>query len=508
MATGRSTGRRVGPTWRPSTQPPSPNPRRTTTIGMILACASVLFATFQFIHVELASQVFSVENTPASPTSSPFRFSADGPQLLRDNPQLRRKGLAEKLGPERKEGKEGANVPVRKEGVASHNSAQPSQNYAHPSQNSALPPQPSAPPSKHSAPPSQNAALPSLNSLQPPQNSAPPSQHSASTHPSLRENYKCGVHPPGTFCSELPSKAFVQEFCASEKGICCQEACCESTATTGHAAFPQYSYLARCDFENDLRKGSFTIEMWIQIAENFKAGDTDATITGIPFFSYATDNHDAILVWNDGYTGNGRHVLTLKTRDPSGWTEANSTEWDLRDGEWHHIAVTRTAASSCTNKCCTYSFYKDGVYFANQANPIPDRCYNVESGGCVVLGQEQDNQCRGFHKTTDFMGNMTEVRVWNSARTLAEINERMWTRIGFAEARTTASLVAVWPLNCVYQLQELVAWQNFTTCTYPPDDPVGEPAVQQPNSTLLALATIEMNDGETCPVCIYTTTTT
>ena len=488
LAAGNSTGRSVGPTRRPGALLLPLKPCRTSTIAMIVACWSILFATLQFIHFELASPVWSQmltgEKPPASPISSLSHFSADAPRLFHDNPQLRRvlfEGVAEKLEPERKEGKE----------------SQKSDN-----------------PSKHSAPPSQNAALPSINSAQssqhsahPFQISAPPSPHSAHHsqnsvgRPSLRENtVVCGT-TVSNFCIELPDQANFQTYCDGPRGKCCKKACniCPSLYDkTGHALFPTYSYLARCDFQNDLGVGSFTIELWVQMpAEGFDPG------TGIPFFSYSTSGasdtvQDAILVWNK-VQGQDNFRLTLKVKSGQGVSTVTSAPWNLLDGKWHHIAVTRTADSQCAlfggPQCCTASFYKDGDLYSDLTSPN-FKCENIATGGCVVLGQEEDGECTGFQKTTEFVGKMTEVRLWRYARSLNEIQEHMRERIGIDEANNMPGLVALWPLDCVYQLQELVAQQHFTTCSVT-HGPIEVPA--HSGTTPLVLATIEMNDGEICP---------
>ncbi|KAJ1474092.1 hypothetical protein T484DRAFT_1833640 [Baffinella frigidus] len=198
---------------------------------------------------------------------------------------------------------------------------------------------------------------------------------------------------------------------------------------TGHAVFPTASYLSKCGFVNTLGRGSFTVELWVQIPIGFAPPGRG----GIPLFSFATDQvQDAILFWNVDYNNN-KYALELK-------------------------------------------------------------CKEIKSPGCVVLGQQQDQMCGSFHHKDEFVGNMTEVRLWSSARTESEILGHMWERVTLAEAQTTADLVAVWPLDCVYEMQELVAWQNLTNCT----NKQGGPPDQEPGNVLLTLATIAMNDGETC----------
>ncbi|KAJ1480670.1 hypothetical protein T484DRAFT_1809848 [Baffinella frigidus] len=260
---------------------------------------------------------------------------------------------------------------------------------------------------------------------------------------------------------------------------------------TGHAVFNAAEYLSRCDFVNNLGRGNFTLELWVKVPAGF---DPKKSIT---FFSYATGVapkhvHDALLVWNRGYNGNSeKYALALKVH-ASPVSTSDSPVWDLTDGK------SGSGSSSDDDgkqgrKCCTVSFYKDGEHIETKEIPT---CKFVASGGCVVLGQKQKQMCDQFHKKSEFQGFMTEVRLWNSSRTESEIAGHMLQRIGITEAQSTPSLVALWPLDCVYTFRELVAEQNLATCL----DPSGTPPEQQPGKcNFLALAAIGMNEGATCP---------
>ena len=266
---------------------------------------------------------------------------------------------------------------------------------------------------------------------------------------------------------------------------------------TGHAVFGEANYLSACDFVHNLSFGNFTVELWVKIPADFTEKKA------VTFFSYNTGTvNDALLIWNTGYNGGGNHFaleLTVQA-DPA---TAKDDRWNLTDGEWHHIAVTRNRDPLCNDdetrrrdggsrrvkpvKCCWASFYKDGEFIETV---LIDSCKPVPSGGCVVLGQEQDQSCDIFNQHAEFRGFMTEVRLWSSCRSESEIAGHMYQRIGPAEAQTTESLVAVWPLDCVFNFRELVAEQNLSSCFAPPD---------QQGGAEMSLATIEMADGMTCP---------
>ena len=268
---------------------------------------------------------------------------------------------------------------------------------------------------------------------------------------------------------------------------------CPSYLDTGYAVFGEANYLSACDFTHDLDIGDFTVELWVKIPELF------VPVQQITFFSYNTATvNDALLVWNIGYDGT-KNQFMLQLFDQSSPAETQDNDrWDLTDGLWHHIAVSRRRDPECDDdrrrtpgdgeQCCWVSFYKDGE-FIETVKMKP--CKTIPSGGCVMLGQEQDQMCNQVQQHAEFQGFMTEVRLWRSVRTEAEIKQNMYPRIGLDEAKSTASLVALWPLDCVFLFQELVAGQNLGSCVAP----LGGPPKQTAGGGSLSLATID----ETCP---------
>ncbi|KAJ1474091.1 hypothetical protein T484DRAFT_1833639, partial [Baffinella frigidus] len=154
----------------------------------------------------------------------------------------------------------------------------------------------------------------------------------------------------------------------------------------------------------------FTVELWVQIPIGFAPPGGG----GIPLFSFATDQvQDALLFWNVDYNDN-KYALELKVHSTSDVKTEDNDAWDLADGEWHSIAVTRsriedppgTCESGSNHQCCWASFYKDGILIFT--NPDVFQCKEIKSPGCVVLGQEQDQMCGSFHHKDEFVGNMTE----------------------------------------------------------------------------------------------------
>jgi hypothetical protein len=115
---------------------------------------------------------------------------------------------------------------------------------------------------------------------------------------------------------------------------------------TGHAVFRTLDYLAACGVTTGpIAIGSFTLEQWVQIRSDVDLGAV------IPLFSYATDGaQDQLLVWNSGYNASGKQFrLNLMVQGET-VQSGRSTAWNLADGAWHHIAVTRTRDPTCVEE--------------------------------------------------------------------------------------------------------------------------------------------------------------
>lgn len=84
--------------------------------------------------------------------------------------------------------------------------------------------------------------------------------------------------------------------------------------------------------------------------------------------------------------------------------------------------------------------YLDGVEaysgFVNQGHVIGD-------GGTVVLGQEQDTVGGGFQDSQAFLGQLSDVRIWDEVRTAEEVDANYDVRLDGSEA----GLVTYWSLN-------------------------------------------------------------
>src|SRR5690606_17528760 len=156
--------------------------------------------------------------------------------------------------------------------------------------------------------------------------------------------------------------------------------------------------LVQTTFPGILGHNEITVEAWIKPggANNeqiITAWGTDAVHGGrFTFRVNAVGATDVIRIENKGGGING----TI----------------DINDGAWHHVAVTYDP-----NASTKYSLYVDGVLdiAANITQPL-----NIIADVDMRLGRRIHATYTGW-----FDGPMDEVRVWNVARSAAEINATM-----------------------------------------------------------------------------------
>ncbi|MEM7113195.1 MAG: LamG-like jellyroll fold domain-containing protein [Chloroflexota bacterium] len=158
---------------------------------------------------------------------------------------------------------------------------------------------------------------------------------------------------------------------------------------------------------------SFTVEMWVHPDSS---ADKQAFIG-----KHTSDGKNIFLV---GYWSGALHV-NLRNKN---------YEAGVKPTELFHLAVV---VEKKTLSQSQVTVYKDGDAFWTQefASVLGD---NI-SGKPWVLGQDWDE-----NSLTDFYdGTMTEVRIWDHARSQAEVRETMNVRLEGQEA----GLVGYWPLD-------------------------------------------------------------
>ena len=220
---------------------------------------------------------------------------------------------------------------------------------------------------------------------------------------------------------------------------------------TGHAVFSPSTYLERCDVILGLGGGNLTIEMWVQLSDA-------AALTATLFSYFASDHLDYWLSFSSG------RLWHYASTPHDGDRDIHSGHFILSDGGWHHVAFTAEASGDS----CTYSFFKDGV-IVGSPETSPDHCLTFPDRGCALLGQYRHGaECRqesyGFFDAYEFQGNLTEVRLWRTARTEAEIRKGLSRRINASEAAREPGLVALWPLDCTYELDDIKGLQHLGSC--------------------------------------------
>ncbi|KAJ1479468.1 concanavalin A-like lectin/glucanase domain-containing protein [Baffinella frigidus] len=271
--------------------------------------------------------------------------------------------------------------------------------------------------------------------------------HAHATCDNTKNSFTCTCDAPhweGDGVSCVPTKPFKEHGCP-----------------TGHAIFSENTYLGRCGVNLGLEDGPFTIEMWVQLPDVVAY---PLAFFQQPLFSYETESINGwdLLLFN---TVDGK----IKPHQDGFGPKSTGNAFDLSDGAWHHLAVTREEVENE----CTYSFYKDGAIVGTNpdlADPL-SACRMIQDGGCVVLGQVQNKDAAwvypGFRIdgfTQDFVGNITEVRIWRTSRSQQDIQDKMHVRI----TATEQDLVAAWPLDCLHQYDDILRKASFDGMCFAP----------------------------------------
>ncbi|GLC46629.1 hypothetical protein PLESTM_001898600 [Pleodorina starrii] len=210
------------------------------------------------------------------------------------------------------------------------------------------------------------------------------------------EEGEAGVGPEtGSEGQLVPGAAKAEGLLAEERRGVEGDAKASSSGSAGHALVFQDHVVVKTDFR-DFPTTALTFEAWISTSDFCHAG----TVMSYAKDSKAVDDAQRIADFN--------HFVIFDTRLPS------VVE---RDGRWHHLAVTWTAAEEGLTK-----IYVDGSLMASARS---HRTAPLDPNGAFMLGGEQDcfggcvDPSQGFH------GLMDEVRLWRTALEQEEIVRRM-----------------------------------------------------------------------------------
>ncbi len=165
----------------------------------------------------------------------------------------------------------------------------------------------------------------------------------------------------------------------------------------------------------DFGTNDFTIEAWIKTLSG-------GTIIG----NKSTGDGSGI----GGFLLNARSDGTVKfaTDNGVGFYEIDSRPCAICDGVWHHVAAVRQGSAIL--------LYLDGETLSGTPRGNATAPLNVTNTLPLTLGIA--DQTQEHHR--EFLGNLVEVRLWNCARTVQEIQNSYCRRL----APETANLVGYW----------------------------------------------------------------
>lgn len=197
---------------------------------------------------------------------------------------------------------------------------------------------------------------------------------------------------------------------------------------------------------NDLGEEEFTFEAWVRTSDSCHSTS---------LFSYAAppkspEVGSTDLEANHFVIFNQRHLVACHDfeymdllPDPRGiscyyaYNHSDSLpSYVSREGDWHHVAVTWTAANSGLTE-----IYKDGLKIIST---MTGKTAPLKKGGALMLGAEQDCYGGCLDKGQGFNGEMDEVRVWKVARSQDDILKHMRDSEGLDNH---PDLAAYWKLN-------------------------------------------------------------
>ncbi len=165
----------------------------------------------------------------------------------------------------------------------------------------------------------------------------------------------------------------------------------------------------------DIGYGNFTIEATVTLNPVQTATNYPALLST----RSSGDNSGFLLFFFNG-------ELSLQT---DGQNHSSTPNGDIRDGQCHHVAVVRSATN-------LLSWYIDGQLTTTN----PDANYDISTSGPMIIGNDFFS---GNISAGAFKGMIQEVRVWNVARTQAELQSAMNLSVGSNET----GLIANWRLN-------------------------------------------------------------
>ena len=93
---------------------------------------------------------------------------------------------------------------------------------------------------------------------------------------------------------------------------------------------------------------------------------------------------------------------------------------NVNDGQWHHVAVTWESAGG------TWHSYKDGVKVKSSAEAF-QQGEVITGGGVLIIGQEQDELGGGFNTEENFIGDVSQMNIFDNVLSANDIYNVMYS---------------------------------------------------------------------------------
>lgn len=139
-----------------------------------------------------------------------------------------------------------------------------------------------------------------------------------------------------------------------------------------------------------------TYESWV------KFSSTNMTGALISYAVSGNDNH-SLIFWDVGI---------LNFYGPSGYF---STSWSIPNTtNWYHVVRTRISSTGSETL-----YINGGSIFSTTLSAGS----TFESGGSLVIGQEQDSVGGGFSTAQCFYGNISSVKIYNKSLSSIEVQQ-------------------------------------------------------------------------------------
>ena len=113
-----------------------------------------------------------------------------------------------------------------------------------------------------------------------------------------------------------------------------------------------------------------------------------------------------------------QHVLASESYERSNLVCVNfsyrETGVSTNDGYWHHICVSWESLAG------TWEIYKDGKYQASGYKV--KAAHHIKTDGTLTIGQDQDSLGGDFDISQSYIGELTDLNIWNRVLNETEIS--------------------------------------------------------------------------------------